>query len=174
MIKWVLSGIGTLLLAAALVAVAGALLPRGHVAARSAVFRRPPAEVFGVIGAFAAYPEWRGDVKKIELLPAFAGKERFREHNSFGAITFEVEERAESERLVTRIADTDLGFGGTWTYELTPADGGTRLTITERGEVSNVIFRFLSRFVFSQHATIDKYLQALGRKFGEPVTPVTP
>jgi len=34
-----------------------------------------------------------------------------------------------------------------------------------------VFFRFLSRTVFSPHATIDAVLSALGRKFGETVTP---
>jgi hypothetical protein len=63
--------------------------------------------------------------------------------------------------FVARIADTDLPFGGTWTYELKPEGAGTRVTITERGEVYNPIFRFMSRFVLSQTATMEKYLAAL-------------
>jgi hypothetical protein len=47
----------------------------------------------------------------------------------------------------------------------------TQITITERGEVYNPIFRFMSRYVFSHHATIDAYLTALGKKLGESVTP---
>ena len=68
-----------------------------------------------------------------------------------------------------RIADDTLPFGGTWTYELAPEGAGTRLTITEDGVVRNVVFRFLSRWVFSHTATLEKYLRALGRKFGEEV-----
>jgi hypothetical protein len=41
------------------------------------------------------------------------------------------------------------------------------VTITERGEVYNSIFRFLSHFFFSQHASIDQYLMALGKKHRE-------
>jgi len=37
--------------------------------------------------------------------------------------------------------------------------------------VPNVLFRFMSRFVFGHTATMDTYLQALGRKFNEEVTP---
>jgi len=169
--RWILIGLGVLVLLIALVALVGALLPRGHVAARSAVYRQPPEEVFATIRGFAAYPEWRADATKVEILPSVDGKERFRETGSYGAITFAVEEVHAPRRMVVRIADEGLPFGGTWTYELTPVSEGTRLTITERGEVHNVFFRFLSRFVFSQHATIDKLLQALGRKFGETVTP---
>jgi hypothetical protein len=73
--------------------------------------------------------------------------------------------------MVTRIADPEQPFGGTWTFELAPADGGTRLTITERGEVYNPIFRALGRFVFGHTATIDQYLRALGAAFGDALTP---
>ena len=72
---------------------------------------------------------------------------------------------------MTRIVDRDLGYFGAWTYELAPVDGGTRVQITESGEVPNVLFRFLSRFVFGHTGTMDTYLRALGQKFGEKVTP---
>ena len=36
-------------------------------------------------------------------------------------------------RFVSEIADTDLGYSGGWTFELTEVEGGSRLTITERG-----------------------------------------
>jgi len=68
----------------------------------------------------------------------------------------------------TRIADTELAFGGSWTYELarTPT-GGTSLSITEDGEVYNPIFRFMSKFFFSPVATIEKVQRSLAKKLGE-------
>jgi len=70
------------------------------------------------------------------------------------------------KRLVSRIADTNLPFGGSWTYEITDdiADR-TVLTITEDGDVYNPIFRFASRFVMGQTATIDRYLADVEKKF---------
>jgi hypothetical protein len=68
---------------------------------------------------------------------------------------------------VTRIADPSLPFGGTWTYDLKPQGSGTELTITEDGEVYNPIFRFMSKFVFSQTATIEAYQASLKRKLSE-------
>ncbi len=62
---------------------------------------------------------------------------------------------------MTRIADPDLPFGGTWTFELAPEAGGTRLTITERGEIRNPIFRTMSRFVFGYGATMETFLAEL-------------
>ena len=72
---------------------------------------------------------------------------------------------------MTRIADPNLPFGGTWTYELTPqADGSTMLRITENGEIRNIFFRFVSRFLMGYTKTMEDYLNALGQKFGEKTT----
>ena len=86
---------------------------------------------------------------------------RWREHGDNGTITFEIVEARPPARLVRRIADPSLPFGGTWTYELTPHASGTRLTITEAGEVYNPVFRFMSRFVFGHTATMDRFLTDL-------------
>ena len=39
------------------------------------------------------------------------------------------------------------------------------VTIVERGEVSNPVFRFVSRFVMGHARTIEDYLNDLARKF---------
>jgi len=71
-------------------------------------------------------------------------------------------------RLVVRIADPKLPFGGTWSYDIAPAaGGGSELRITENGEIRNVIFRFMSRFILGYTATIETYLRDLGAKFGQ-------
>lgn len=66
--------------------------------------------------------------------------------------------------LVTRIADSDLPFGGSWTFELEPEGAATRLTITENGEVYNPFFRFMARFVFGHEGTARAYLEDLRRR----------
>jgi hypothetical protein len=68
---------------------------------------------------------------------------------------------------VRTIADPSLPFGGRWVYELEPTpSGGTRVTVTEEGEVYNPIFRVVSRFM-DQSATIKEYLTDLAGRFGE-------
>jgi hypothetical protein len=69
------------------------------------------------------------------------------------------------ERIVTRIADPSQPFGGTWTFEIARVPSGSTLTITERGEVYNPIFRFMARFVFGHSRTIDRYLADLDEHF---------
>jgi hypothetical protein len=105
------------------------------------------------------------------MLEPVNGRVRYRENSSNGQVTYELVEEQTDEKLVTRIVDRDLGYFGSWTYELLPVEGGTRVRITENGEVPNVLFRFLSRFVFGHTATMDTYLKALAEKFGEAVTP---
>lgn len=72
-----------------------------------------------------------------------------------------------------RIADVSLPFAGSWTYDVTPSGSGTRVLITERGEIHNPVFRVLSRFVFGHTATMEQFLRNLGQKLdytrGSPV-----
>ena len=70
---------------------------------------------------------------------------------------------------MTRIADKGLPFGGTWTLEITSEAGGAALRITEDGEIYNVIFRFMARYVFGYTSTIEGFLRDLGKKVGETV-----
>jgi hypothetical protein len=83
-----------------------------------------------------------------------------------------VEEKTPSRR-VTRIADKNLPFGGTWTIEISPNAEGSVVRITEDGEIHNAIFRFMARFFFGYTSSIEGYLRDLGRHFGE-VTAIEP
>ncbi len=91
----------------------------------------------------------------------------WREYDSRGrGIAYELLESDPPRKLVTRIADRNLPYSGTWTFDLQPAAQGTELAITEDGEVSNPLFRFVSRFIMGHTATIDAYLRALAAKLG--------
>lgn len=158
---------GIIVLLAALAVAAGSMLPVAHVASRGATFAQPPDRVFAVIVDVEAFPRWRSDVRAVEVL-AWEPAVRWREHARRDAITFERMEVQPPARLVTRIADPDLPFGGTWTYELAPEGSGTRLTITEHGEVYNPVFRLLSRFVFGHGATLETFLADLERRLPAP------
>ena len=158
--------IGGLVAVIVVIVAIGYMLPQGHVATRERTYPASPDTVFSAITTPASYPEWRSGVKKVEMLPPVDGKTRFKESGSDGDITFVIDEAVPAKRVVSRIADKELPFGGSWTYDLTPAaEGkGTRLSITENGEVYNPLFRFMSRFVFGHTATIDKYMDDLERR----------
>ncbi|HEV2904652.1 MAG TPA: SRPBCC family protein [Pyrinomonadaceae bacterium] len=166
----VASIIGVLVLIVAVMALIGSQLPRAHTASRSIVLRQPRPNVYAVIRDFKSAPAWRSDVKSIEVIETPGQKQRFIEHGS-DDVNYELTEDVPNQRIVTRILSTDLGYSGQWTYELTDENGGTRVKITEDGDVSNVFFRFMSRYVFGHTSTIDTYLTALAKKFGESTTP---
>jgi hypothetical protein len=170
--KWIWIAAAAVAVLVLLVVVVGALLPVAHAAARRVVLRQPPAAVWAAITDVAAMPQWRQDVKSVERLPDRDGKPCFREVSGFGPMDLLVEREVPERERVTRIVTADSPFGGTWTFLLVPRDGGTELSITEHGEVYNVVFRALGRLVFGHTATIDGYLKALAAKFGEAAAPV--
>lgn len=164
--KYVLIGTGVLALVVSLVVVTGYSLPVTHVVTRERVLRADASTVFAAISTPPNFPEWRRGVKSIETLPPVDGKPSFREVGTDGAIRYVYEERVPNRRLVSRIADKSLPFGGSWTFELSPESVGTRLRVTENGEVYNPIFRFVSRFIVGHEHTISRYLDDLERYVG--------
>ena len=119
----------------------GAALPVAHVATRQARFRKSAEAVWKTI----------------------AREKTFREDN----ISYEVIEAVPPRRMVTRIADRNLPYGGAWTYDIAPAAEGCTLRITENGEVYNPFFRLVSRFVMGHTATIDNRLRTIAKQLGE-------
>jgi hypothetical protein len=161
MVRWTILVLATLVALVVIAAAIGYVLPKGHRASRTVEFTAPPPAVFAAITDIRRFPEWRSDLNKIEILPDDERGPLFREHGKNGAVTFRIEHSEPNAKLVTRIADPSLPFGGTWTQELQRTATGTRLTVTEDGEVYNPIFRFMSKFIFSQYATIDAYIADL-------------
>ncbi len=160
-------------LLAGIAALIGSRLPKTHVASRSIVLRQSPQDVYTVVRDFASAPKWRADLKQldVEAQDAKGGPVYFREVGKHGTVNYELVEDVPAQRIVTRIRDTDLGYSGQWTYTLAAENDGTRVTIREDGEVSNVLFRFMSRYVFGQTSTIDSYLTSLARRFGDEAVP---
>jgi hypothetical protein len=137
---WSLTGIVAVV---GLVVGIGWFLPVGHEAARSAHFEQSPTRVYDMVADIPGYANWLTDTTRVEVVEAVA-----------------------PTRVVTRVADPNQPFGGTWTFEITPDGSGSQLTITERGEVYNPAFRFMARFVFGYTATMEGYLDDLRKKLG--------
>jgi uncharacterized protein YndB with AHSA1/START domain len=165
--KWLIVAGVVLAVVVVAVIIVGTLLPKRHVVSRRALIHQPPEAVFALI---SGPPTWRPSVKSFAELPARDGRPCWREEDGHGQkITYERVESDPPRKMVTRIADPDLPFGGSWKYEIDKADGGSTIAITEDGEVYNPVFRFVSRFIMGHSATIEGYLKDLGKKFGEEV-----
>ena len=114
----------------------GASLPVAHVAARTKRISARPEVVWKLINDPVATQGWGGSVKT------------------------EVVERDEPRLLTTKIVG-QTAFGGTWTFEIAPeGHDASTVTITERGEVYNPLFRTVTR-VTGYTRTIDAYLAKL-------------
>lgn len=164
--KWMWITAAVIGILVVVVLVIGWLLPEKHRAQRQATFKAPPETVWELVTNVEDFPSWRGDVKTVQRLPDRDGRPVWAEEGSNGRITMAVERSEAPRLLVVRIADPDLAFGGTWTYEIAPAANGSTLTITEDGEIYNLLFRVMARFVFGYESTLAAYLTAADARLG--------
>jgi hypothetical protein len=177
LLKWLVIAIAIIAVLVVLALVVGMMLPQSHVATRTARLHRAPSDVWSMVTNVSTAPTWRTDIKAVDVLPPKGDKIEWREIASHGSMNYEGEivrppGAGVSGRFISRITGRDQPFGGEWTTDVASDGDGTRVTITERGEVYNPFFRFVSKFIMGHTATIDGYLRALGKHFGEDVTPV--
>lgn len=154
-----------------IVVVIGYMLPVQHVATVAAHVAGTPEQVWEALTDVAAYPNWRGDVTSVAMMPSDSGHVAWREHGKNDAISYAIEQAERPRRLVTRITDTSLPFGGSWEYLIIPEGTGSRVQITEHGEVYNPVFRFVSRFIMGHSGTATAYLKSLTALFGTAPEP---
>ena len=165
--KILLIVVGCIALLCVIVFVTGLLLPKAHVASRSAQFRGTREQLFSLI---AGPQNWRPDVLRYQTLPDSRGRTLVSETTRNGeTITYELLDRTPPASLTRRIATENLPYGGSWTFSLQPGNGVTVVRITEHGEVYNPVFRLMSRFVFGYTHGMDAYLRALGKATGQEV-----
>ncbi len=173
MLKWILIVGGLLVAAALIVVLIGWMLPRDHVATSAVVLRQPPDSVWPVIRDFARYPDWWPQVKTSARVADVDGREAWSQQVGPGGplVTAVVEETPPTRAVTAIVAQEGAPFGGRWTYEVAATPGGSRVAITEDGWIANPVFRFMANVFFGMHGTMDGYLVALGRRFGEDVQP---
>jgi uncharacterized protein YndB with AHSA1/START domain len=148
----------------------GRMLPADHVASMALDVAAPPERVWALVADVTHTDAWRPDITGIT--ERSRSPLRWTERSSHGQTPFELVEATPPSRQVTRVIDDGLPFGGTWTWQLEPRGGGTRLTITEAGVIRSSLFRVMSRVAFPPTKTMDGYLRALATALGEPATPV--
>jgi uncharacterized protein YndB with AHSA1/START domain len=170
-VKWILIGAAAIAFLIALMALIGSRLPKGHVATVRARHKQPPDVLWAAVTNLPDLANWRSDLKSVEIVAAEDGRPVWVEHGRSGNIRMRIEREEPPQRLVVRIADPKLPFGGSWNYVFEPTGDGTLLHITEDGEVYNPLFRFMQRVIFGPYGTLERYQRDLGRKFGDTVVP---
>jgi len=170
--QWILLIIGGLIALVLLLVVIGLFLPRSHRATSALQISKSPAEVWAAIRDLGRVPEFWPEIKTAVRQPDRDGHEVWLQTMKNGfALPLVIEEDRPPTRLVTRIAiEGKAPFGGSWIYEVAESGGGTRVTLTEDGFVDNPLFRVISKLM-GYHTTLDGYLKALARRFGESAQP---
>ena len=88
MLKIALFVVGTLVGIVLLMALIGSFFPRDHVASRTRHFAATREVVWGVLHDFVRHPEWRSDVRLVELVPDVGGRPGYREYGRHGAVLY--------------------------------------------------------------------------------------
>lgn len=167
-VRWILIVIGSLVGLVLLATGIGALLPAEHTARAALRLDQGRDSVWAVVRNVEGYPSWWPYLKAARVETGEEGRTLYVVLDRQGQeIPYEVMTSEPPRRLRLRIASEELPFGGTWTYEVESTEGGSVVTITEEGVVHNPLFRFMARFVFGHHATLESYLTALAEHFGE-------
>ena len=170
--QWILMIVGGLVALILLLVVVGLLLPSAHRATSAIQISKPPAEVWSAVRDLGKVPEFWPDIVTSVRQPDRDGHEVWLQTMKNGfALPLVIEEDRPPGRMVTRIAlEGKAPFGGSWIYEIAESGGGTRVTLTEDGFVGNPFFRVISKLM-GYHSTLDGYLKALARRFGESSQP---
>lgn len=169
--KRFLLGLLLALLALALIVfLTGSFLPREHRATSTILLHQPADTLWTLIRDPEAVAVYWNDVDSVRRMPSDSA-ERWMYWTSGFEMPVEIVSAHPPAELVTHIVETpDAHFGGDWTYTLASTPNGTTVSVTEDGWVGNPAFRVMTR-VMGAHRTIDRFLSALGRHFGEDVTP---
>ena len=145
----------------------GYVLPARTTVSRSITLPQSPEAVFAVLADVRGMAQWNRNTEKVEMLPPVEGKEATKQTFKGGMVmTIITAESAPPHHLVRALGDANGPFVGSWTYEISPAGGGSRVVLTEVAEFKNPLFRVMTR-IFGQTKYMDEHLEDLAKKFGE-------
>ncbi len=168
--KWILYAILLFVLLIGALFLAGYALPAKTTTSRSITLHQPPEAVFLVLADVKRIADWNRNTEKVEMLPPVDGKETTRQTFKGGMTMIIItSESAPPKHLVRTLGDDGGPFVGSWTYEITPAEGGSRVVLTEVAIFKNPFFRVMTR-LFGPSKYMDEHLEDLAKKFGETAT----
>lgn len=141
--------------AVGLVLAVGLLLPETRTGLAQRVTSAQPETIMSVISDVAAQPEWRSDVKAIEL----HGDAWVEVTRSGDRIRFEWTERTTSTMELR--FESDMGVVGTWRAKLIAEPAGTRLEVEEKASIRQPVLRLIAFLMFDPNAFAERYLDEL-------------
>jgi len=159
-----------LVMLAAAAYLAGYMIPARQTQTRTITLKQTPEAVFALLTDLPNFPKWNSNMVKIEMLPPIDGKEATRQtFKGNMQMTIVTTESTPPKRLVRSMGDVGGPFEGSWTYDISPAAGGSQVVLTEQSEMKSPFFRLMVK-VFGPTKYIDEHLNGMAKSFGETAT----
>lgn len=141
--NWILLVMGAIVSVVAAVLVGGSMLPAAYEAKRAMRLPKSADEVQSALRGVANWSVWMDLTRTPHI------------------------ERDEPSSMLVGMTNDDQQRIGTLQFALASRDGGTVVTATDTGTVSNPVSRLLRHYALGQHATVDAVLRALASELGE-------
>lgn len=141
----------------------GSLMERDHFAKQARVVPAPIDKVWDSVSGFDELGAWAPDIAALERVEDVDGLPSYRMEGEDSVVTFTFTTVRAPRELSVEVRDSLDSYGGTWSYQLTEVDGGTRVEVSEDGWTDPPYFRF-AFWVFGRDRTISRYLDALVAK----------
>ncbi len=147
----------------------GSRLPAEHRASASGVVAATPERVWEILAEPLAEGSWREGVRRVTTQdPLWTPGVCWTEYWVLMRFPLCVAEQQAGVRRVVKTQEWGpMPFAATWTYELAPVAGGTRVTITEESSLRKPLWRFYGRYWLRGRTGVQqelKDLQAEGRR----------
>jgi len=145
-------------------------IPASQTNTRTITLKQTPEAIFALLSDFQSMPKWNRNMEKIEILPPIDGKEATRQtFKGNMQMTIVTSTSNPPTQLVRSMGDIGGPFVGSWTYDITPAAGGSEVALTEKSEMKNPFFRLMVK-LFGPTKYMDEHLEDLAKHFGESAT----
>lgn len=149
-----------------LIWIMGNRLPVKHEASVSKIYPSHKDKIWSLLSNFSDYPNWRSSIKSVEKLPndsreVWQETDRHNEKIAYATVYSEPGHRLD-RRIVSK-----LPYGGQWSLQLTQLEHGCQLTITEHGEIYNVFFRVMAKYVFGYESSMKQFHADLSSALAE-------
>jgi uncharacterized protein YndB with AHSA1/START domain len=165
--SWLLGLLIAIVALGAIVFVVGLMIPAEDETVVSITLAAPPHVVWQVLTDYAALGSWQPQYARTELTTSRSGSQPARWRAVFKdgyVVNFEETEYDAPRRLVNKIADKNLPFGGSWTMVLTPVQEGTHLTLISKAELPNPFLRIAAKLLARPRPILENVLHELKKK----------
>jgi hypothetical protein len=168
-VKTLLKFLGVCVVAVVVMAMIGAGMAPRHVVTRRKSFAAPPERVWSALLSIRQLPVDRSDLRAVDQGTATVPPSAIEVVGT--PVTIEIVTFRPPRTLVVKTVESDVAYGGTWTFELELESAQiTKLTVTEEAEVRGRLVRFAVRTFGLDDFLIDGIFRAVKRKLVETPT----